>query len=102
MRKRGTQDDEAHRRNYQQQIEELTSKVKRMEEALRATTTDYIICRRDKQDADARAAAAEQRLSEGSRASAAKVRSVFSCLWCERGRGVGSRRSVGGAAWTAA
>lgn len=75
------QDDQAHRQNYQQQIEELTGKVKRMEEALRATTTDYILCRRDKQDADARAAAAEQRLADSSRASSSKVR-VATCNVC--------------------
>jgi coiled-coil domain-containing protein 77 len=56
------QDEEAHRRNYQRQIEDLTTKVKRTEEALRSATTDYILARRDKQAAETRAVAAEEAL----------------------------------------
>jgi hypothetical protein len=69
------QDDEAHRQNYQQQIQDLTAKLKRTEEVLRSSTTDFILCRRDKQEAEARATAAEQMLQDSQHAAAAKVQS---------------------------
>lgn len=83
--------------------------MKRMEDALRATTTDYIICRRDKQAAEARAAAAEE-LQERERASAAaKVRRLASpacscvtgCLrmlrsFCECARGMAETKKMHG------
>lgn len=68
------QDEEAHRQNYQQQIQDLTAKIKRTEEVLRSTTTDFILCRRDKQEAQTQAAAAEQMLRDSQQAAAAKVR----------------------------
>lgn len=64
MRFNVMQDEEAHRRNYQRQIEDLTMKTKRTEEALRSATTDYILARRDKQSAEARAVAAEEALQQ--------------------------------------
>ena len=58
------QDEEAHRQNYNRQIDEVMQKVKRTEEALRNTTTDYILARRDKQVAEARAVTAETALAQ--------------------------------------
>ena len=74
------QDEEGHRKNYQQQIDELTTKVKRMEDALRSTTTDYIISRRDKQAAEARAVAATDAQAREQAAAASKVRQRFCAL----------------------
>lgn len=56
------QDAESHRRNFQRQIEDLTTKIKRTEAALRSATTDYILARRDKQTAEARAVTSEDAL----------------------------------------
>lgn len=75
----GEQDEEAHRKNYQQQIDELTTKVKRMEDALRATTTDYIVARRDKQAAEARTVAAEETQARERASTSTKVRTNLDC-----------------------
>lgn len=56
------QDAESHRRNFQRQIEDLTTKIKRTEAALRSATTDYILARRDKQTSEARAVTSEEAL----------------------------------------
>jgi hypothetical protein len=84
------QDEEAHRLNYQQQIEELMSKVKRMEEALRTTTTDYIIARRDKQAAEVRAAAAMEGREKDRAAAASKAclpsHRIAVLVWVARAR----------------
>eukprot|EP00892_Ulva_mutabilis_P005163 jgi/Ulvmu1/3018/UM015_0058.1 len=58
------QDEEAHRQNYNRQISEVMQKIKRTEEALRHATTDYILARRDKQVAEARAVTAETDLTQ--------------------------------------
>ena len=58
------QDENAHHQSHCQQVDELTGKVQRLEEGLRNTTTDFIVARRDKQAAEAQAAAASAKLSE--------------------------------------
>jgi coiled-coil domain-containing protein 77 len=58
------QDADSHRRNFQRQIEDVTAKIKRTEAALRSATTDYILARRDKQTAEARAITAEDALQQ--------------------------------------
>ena len=67
------QDEDAHRTNFQRQIESLMAKLKRTEEALRSTTTDYILARRDKQQAETRAVTADSALAQEREASAAQV-----------------------------
>lgn len=62
-----------HRQNYNRQIEDLMQKIKRTEEALRTATTDYILARRDKQVAEARAVTAEADLANGKEEAASKV-----------------------------
>lgn len=66
-------DEEAHRQNYLNQIESLTAKLKRTEEALRMTTKDYIIARRDKQAAQEKAAQAESDLAEHRKMATSKL-----------------------------
>jgi hypothetical protein len=72
------QDEEAHRQNSRRQLEELTTKLKRTEEALRSTTTDYILARRDKQEADARAVTAETALQHEKCKAAKEVCNAYS------------------------
>jgi hypothetical protein len=67
------QDEEAHHRSHQQQVEALTSKVARLEEALRTTTTDYIVTRRDKQAAQARATEVDAEMAAERKKAATKV-----------------------------
>lgn len=70
------QDVESHRRNFQRQIEDLTTKIKRTEAALRSATTDYILARRDKQTAEARAVTSEEALQQERDKAAQQVRTV--------------------------
>lgn len=69
-------DEAAHRANFTAQIEALTGKVKRTEEALRVTTTDYIVARRDKLAAEASLAEARATLEAERSASSTEVRAA--------------------------
>ncbi|KIZ06949.1 Coiled-coil domain-containing protein 77 [Monoraphidium neglectum] len=61
-RKVRQQEEERHRANFLVQIEALSTKVTQLEDTLRQTTKDYIEARRARQDAEARAAAAEAQM----------------------------------------
>eukprot|EP01026_Neomeris_dumetosa_P029646 TRINITY_DN23995_c0_g1_i4.p1 TRINITY_DN23995_c0_g1~~TRINITY_DN23995_c0_g1_i4.p1 ORF type:complete len:295 (+),score=54.52 TRINITY_DN23995_c0_g1_i4:580-1464(+) len=50
------QDYEAHIANYAHQIEQLTAKLGHAEEALRQTTKDYIVAKKEKQEAESQLA----------------------------------------------
>ncbi|KAI8466961.1 MAG: hypothetical protein J3K34DRAFT_524115 [Monoraphidium minutum] len=76
-RKVRQQEEERHRANFLVQIEALSTKVNQLEETLRMTTKDYIEARRARQDAEARAAAAEAQMVQevdAARAESARER----------------------------
>ncbi|KAK9814374.1 hypothetical protein WJX72_004785 [[Myrmecia] bisecta] len=55
-------DEEAHRELAAQKLEELTARLKKTEQTLQATTKDYILARREKQEAEGRAVTAREEL----------------------------------------
>uniref|UniRef100_A0A383VMW0 Uncharacterized protein n=1 Tax=Tetradesmus obliquus TaxID=3088 RepID=A0A383VMW0_TETOB len=56
------QEEERQRANLAAQVESLAKQVKQLEETLRITTREYILARREKQDAQAAAAAAQAQM----------------------------------------
>eukprot|EP00879_Flechtneria_rotunda_P025394 GHRR01026982.1.p1 GENE.GHRR01026982.1~~GHRR01026982.1.p1 ORF type:complete len:389 (+),score=177.76 GHRR01026982.1:261-1427(+) len=58
-----SQEEERQRTNLAVQVEGLSKQVKQLEDALRITTRDYILGRREKQEAESAAAAAKAQMA---------------------------------------
>ncbi|GMH33975.1 hypothetical protein BSKO_01809 [Bryopsis sp. KO-2023] len=75
-RKIREQDEASHRMNFQQQTDQQSQKIQKLEEILRTTTRDYILARKEKQMAEARAATHEARTIQETRQLSEELKMV--------------------------
>ncbi|KAK9865785.1 hypothetical protein WJX84_006592 [Apatococcus fuscideae] len=77
------QDEAAHRQLLQQQLEQTRQQLATCQKTLQTTTRDFILARRDRQDADGRVASANELLSQERKKAVEEVTEVRSCMSTE-------------------